>query len=245
MKCPNCGHDLEIETEKRKEFSEETRIKCLLWSDRHCCLCGKRSGTDIEIHHIDRKDDNSLENAIPLCYNCHAEISRYNDQVPMGNKYKPRELKRRRNQIYERYTQHLLSPTPFEITQVVHDNPTMPFRKLPNVGFNIQHVGNTYPLRALVKANVFLGKKNVGFVGSGYYNGDIAWHLNPLTKVYGNFTVMEECLNSEERLTIEVSITVIDIYDKSHELLPLCYSYDKKGNSWFLEPTEYEQLAKK
>lgn len=233
------------EPKKRKEFSEETRIKCLLWSDRHCCLCGKRCGTDIEMHHIERLDDNSLDNAMPLCYTCHAEISRYNDQVTMGSKYKPRELKKRREQIYERHTQHLISPTPFEITQVIRDNLEIPFRELPQVGFNIRHVGNTYPLKATVKANVFLGKKNLGLVKSGYYNGEITWHLNPLTKVYGNFGIMNECLNNEERLTIEVTVRVIDIYDRSHKLLPICYSYDRENNSWFLEPTEHKQLSNK
>ena len=94
----------------RAPFTDDTKRKCLLWSDRHCCLCGKVCGTDIEIAHIGQPEDNDIENAIPLCYDCHAKIGRYNVEHPRGNKYKPDELKARRDQIYEHYTRHLVPP---------------------------------------------------------------------------------------------------------------------------------------
>ncbi|MCK4439813.1 HNH endonuclease [Candidatus Bathyarchaeota archaeon] len=55
-----------------KDFSEDTRLKCVLWSDRYCCLCGKACGPDIEIVDIDPEGGNDLDNAIPVCYYCHA-----------------------------------------------------------------------------------------------------------------------------------------------------------------------------
>jgi hypothetical protein len=228
---------------RRKEFSDETRIKCLLWSNRQCCLCGKSCGTDIEIHHIDREDDNSLENAIPLCYNCHAKVHR---AAPMGSKYRPEELRKRRDQIYDEYTLSLVSPTPFEITQIIRDNPNIPPRQLPDVGFNISHEGNTYPLRAKIKLSIYLGDKFITLGQSGYYNGTITWHLNPLTRFYGHFSLPAECMNSNERLTIEGKVTVIDIYDREHKLLPVCYTYVRPPrNYWFFEPTEFAQLKLK
>ena len=39
-------------TPKKGDFSDDVKLKCLLWSDRHCCLCGKQCGINIEIHHI-------------------------------------------------------------------------------------------------------------------------------------------------------------------------------------------------
>ena len=57
------------------EFRDEDKVKMLLWSDRHCCLCKKACGTDIEIAHIDADSGNDMNNGIPLCYNCHAEIA--------------------------------------------------------------------------------------------------------------------------------------------------------------------------
>lgn len=182
----------------RKEFSDETRIKCLLWSNRRCCLCGKSRGTDIEIHHIDREDDAGIENAIPLCYNCHAKVHR---EAPMGSRYRPKELRKRRDQIYDEYTLSLVSPTHFEITQIVRENVGIPPRQLPDVGFNIFHLGNTYPLRAKIELRIFLGNEFVTIGPSGYYDGRITWHLNPLTRFYGHFSVPSRCVNSKERLT--------------------------------------------
>jgi len=60
-----------------KKFSEETKSKCLLWSDRHCCVCDTPCGLDIEIAHIDPKGGEDTENAIPVCYKDHAQIGRY------------------------------------------------------------------------------------------------------------------------------------------------------------------------
>ena len=50
----------------RHEFREEDKIKMLLWCDRHCCLCRKNAGPDIEIAHIDIRGGNDIENASPL-----------------------------------------------------------------------------------------------------------------------------------------------------------------------------------
>ena len=101
----------------KDDFSEEDKIKCLLWCNRHCCLCGKACGTDIEIAHIierAKENSNDIDNAIPLCYECHSEIGKYNKKHPKGNKYRPKELKARRDQIYEGQTRYLVPPIHFE-----------------------------------------------------------------------------------------------------------------------------------
>jgi hypothetical protein len=228
-------------TRRKYDFSEDTKIKSLLWSYRHCCLCEKPCGTNIEVAHIE-KGKNDLDNAIPLCYDCHSEIDKYNIENPIGNKFRPQELKTRRDQIYEKYTRHLVPPVHFEVTQIIRDNPNFQ-RELINVGFNLHHLGNSNPIRARVEARIFLGNKSLGFVGSNYYNGKITWCLNPLSKVFGNFNVPQECKESDERLTIEVVITIIDIYDREHRLLPNCFTYIRKDNGWFSEPTSFEGLS--
>jgi len=43
-----------------------------------------------------------LENCIPLCFECHGEVEAYNTEHPIGTKYTARELKRRRDDWYER-----------------------------------------------------------------------------------------------------------------------------------------------
>jgi len=51
--------------------------------------------------HIDERaqsQDDSIENAIPVCFECHAEIHSYNDKHPRGRKFKPEELRLHRDQ---------------------------------------------------------------------------------------------------------------------------------------------------
>jgi hypothetical protein len=42
--------------------------------------------------------DDSIENAIPVCFECHAEIHSYNDKHPRGRKYLPEELRSHKEQ---------------------------------------------------------------------------------------------------------------------------------------------------
>jgi hypothetical protein len=55
----------------------------------------------MELDHIDPKADNgsdTIDNAIPVCFECHAEIHAYNDKHPRGRKYRPEELKKHKEQ---------------------------------------------------------------------------------------------------------------------------------------------------
>jgi hypothetical protein len=217
-------------------FSEDVKLKCLLWSDRHCCLCEKTCGTDIEIAHIDPKEKggDNIDNAIPLCYKCHAEIGRYNREHPKGNKYRPKELKARREQIYERHTRHLVPPIHFEVTQRIGMGQER--RNFPDVGFNITHLGDSHPVKARVEARVKLGDKDLGMLG-GHYGGQKLWNLNPRHTFFGHKHIPEEAAKSDERLEIDVTITIIDEYGREHRLLPMGYVYVRDGNYWFGEPS--------
>lgn len=217
-----------------KDFTENTKLKCLLWSDRHCCLCGKACGTDIEIAHIDDERGNHIGNAIPLCYECHAKIGRYRTEHPKGNRYKPKELKVRREQIYERYTRHLVPPTDLQVTQRIGYSQSQ--RKLPDVGFNISHLGDSHPVRIRVEAVVKLGDKDLGML-NGHYGGEKLWNLNPRHIFFGHKRLPEEVVESNKRLEIDVTITIIDEYGREHQLLPMGYVYVRKGNYWFGEPS--------
>jgi hypothetical protein len=76
---------------------EELLKKC----HRRCCICHRFCGVKMETDHIDPKaasNDDSIDNAIPLCFDCHAEIHSYNDKHARGRKYTPGELRRHRDQ---------------------------------------------------------------------------------------------------------------------------------------------------
>lgn len=221
-------------------FKEKDKIKILLWCDRHCCLCGKACGSDIEIAHIDPKGGNDIDNAIPLCYDCHAKIGKYNQEHPRGAKYRPKELKKLREQTYEKHTRHLVPPLHFRITQVVRNNPLFPPRKFPSIGFNLM-IGDSPPVRAKVEVKIIRGGRNLGIIKdkTGYYSGDTEWNLKPNTIFFGNFSVPKKCANSTKDLKLEVRVTLIDQFDREHKYPPQCWTYVRKDNYWFLEPRAF------
>ena len=231
---------------KKNAFSKEVKSKCFLWSDRHCCVCGTSCGLDIEVAHIDEKAEMTQDNAIPVCYRCHADLGRYKDSHPRGNKYRFQELKKRRDQIYERYTNHLVPV----ILPVIHPTHGERGIHLPTVVFTITSVGRFIPVKARIIVKTFLGGKDLGEIGSEkpYYDGGVTWHLNPGLTFRGNFTLPKVCEESQEELQIELNITIIDPYEREHKLLPLCSTYVRKGDSndghWFLEPTSFAELKR-
>lgn len=91
-----------------KKVADNVLVKC----KRHCCLCGKYFGINIELHHIKQKADggeDTEDNCIPLCFNCHAEVRSYNTHHPKGHKYTDTELKHRRDEIYLRVQNEIIN----------------------------------------------------------------------------------------------------------------------------------------
>lgn len=84
-------------------FDKDTKARMFTRCARICCLCFKQCGTNIEAAHImaeGKGGPNTEDNGIPVCMDCHTEISHYNDKEPKGNKFTPQELKARRDQVY-------------------------------------------------------------------------------------------------------------------------------------------------
>jgi len=229
-----------------KRFSEKVKTKCLLWSNRHCCICDKECGLDIEVAHIDPKGGEVFENAIPVCYTHHAQIGRYITEHPKGNKYRIIELTKRREQIYEKYTRHLVPPLLFYIVPRMSD--PRPFAyELPRVGFVIENHGVNLRIRLKVRIRAFLGGKEINIQTDPrkpYYTEGITWNLNAGHNFFGNFSIDKKCVESKEDLILEVRVTAIDTYDRPHDLLPTCYTYVPKKKCWYTEPTSFEELSK-
>jgi len=227
--------------EMAKDFSDEIKIKALLWCNRHCCLCGKACGTDIEIAHIVPKGKGGttdIDNAIPLCYNCHSEIGKYNKEHPRGNKYRPEELRARREQIYEEQTRHLVPPISYGVTQRL---PGGSKRQFPDVGFHLSHYGDSLPVKVKVILDILLAGRSLGNPDAEYYGGGKLWHLNPRSGHMGHFKIPQEAVDRKtERLDVKASVTIIDQYGREHKLLPVGWVYMRKENDWYFEPSEPE-----
>ena len=59
----------------------------------------------MECNHIVPEADggpDTLENCIPLCFDCHAEVGSYNNKHPKGNKITPAELRAHRDRWFEK-----------------------------------------------------------------------------------------------------------------------------------------------
>lgn len=68
---------------------------------RRCCVCHRFCGIKIETDHIVPKAEggtDDIENAIAVCFECHAEIHAYNDKHPRGRKFSADELHHHKEQ---------------------------------------------------------------------------------------------------------------------------------------------------
>ena len=215
---------------RKQDFAESDKVKALLWCGRHCCLCGKAAGVGIEVAHLDPKISD-LDNAIPLCFDCHAAVGHYNRGHPRGRKYSIPELKARREQVYEQHTRHLVPPVHYFLEQKG--------RKLPDVGFHISNLGNMYPVRARVQVTLAQGSQVFSW-DSGHYSGKFLWNLNPGFGVNGHFDV-SHFLSEQVPLRARIDVTLIDIYEREHKLLPVGYVHRLgASDDWYLEPSEEE-----
>jgi len=86
-------------------FPSKVAKQALLDCARHCCICHKFCGVKIELHHIklaSEDGEDTFENCIPLCLDCHAEVLSYNPKHPKGKKYTESELRGHRDRWYEK-----------------------------------------------------------------------------------------------------------------------------------------------
>ena len=83
-----------------KDDKERAAVAC----NRSCCLCHQFKGLKLEFHHIKQKADggeDTFENCIPLCFDCHGDMGGINPRHPKGNAYSEKELRMHRDKWYE------------------------------------------------------------------------------------------------------------------------------------------------
>ncbi len=87
-------------------FALETKTRAMIACGRRCCLCHKFTGVGMECHHITphaQGGEDTYENCIPLCFDCHAEVGHYSSEHPRGTKFSPEELRGHRDHWYATY----------------------------------------------------------------------------------------------------------------------------------------------
>lgn len=86
-------------------FSQEVKIRAMVACGRCCVICHKFCGNNMEVHHIKAQADggsDEFENAIPLCFDCHAEVRQYDPKHPKGIKFTEQELIQHRDNWYKK-----------------------------------------------------------------------------------------------------------------------------------------------
>jgi len=82
-------------------FNQVDVENLLVACHRRCCVCHRYCGFRMEVDHIVPKAEggtDEYDNAIAVCFDCHAEIHHYNPAHPKGRRFRPNELKAHRDQ---------------------------------------------------------------------------------------------------------------------------------------------------
>jgi hypothetical protein len=167
----------------------------------------------------------------------------YNDKHPRGSKYKSEELKKRREQIYDKYTRQYVVPVQYIISN--HINPYDPnsgLRGYPKTTFNVTNLSDYLPiiLEITLKGKLNGKYKDLGLV-KGLYTGSKPWNLNPGRQVNGWFEIKNpdlQHLKSSDHFEVRVCMKLIDVLGREHFLLEDGYVYNhrKSPPNWYFEP---------
>jgi hypothetical protein len=152
---------------------------------------------------------------------------------PRGRRYSLKEIKARRDQVYDEQTSHLVPPVSYALTQEGY--------VLPDVGFRVRNLGDRYPAKAHITIVLAQGACRRP-VPSGHYNGEHTWNLNPRQGFGGHFGLPSDFrIDGGERIRAKVTVTITDIYDREHQLLPVGYIHGLRlGDDWYAEPSMEE-----
>ncbi len=197
---------------------------------------------NIQVAHIEPRQKVrswEVDNAIPLCFDCHQKIFSYNPKHPLGIKYTSKELKARRDEIYEKYTRHLVPEFGFQITQ---NSPPWYTRQYPSVGFIIvlSRMKQLQPVGFRVIVTAFLNHRNRGTTADRHYSGRKIWdqiqpQRNSDYMFWGNFTSPVRTVRNDQHLELRVKVTAIDKYEREH-VESRAWAYMPKANFWYPEP---------
>lgn len=82
-------------------FNQSDADRLLVACHRRCCVCHRYCGVRMEIDHIiptAEDGTDTYDNAIAVCFDCHAEIHHYNPAHPKGRRFGRDELKAHKDQ---------------------------------------------------------------------------------------------------------------------------------------------------
>jgi len=232
-----------MEKSKRIPVPEETRAKLFLWCARHCCFCGKACTTNMELHHIDEDSSNNDEdNLIPVCFDCHGELPRYNPKHPKGSKYRHLEIKKRRDQIYDLYTLPYVRQVDIKISKYFHHVKDNVERQWGDFSCTVKILSHDFPVKLRLRIEPYHNNQRLEVTLDEIYSGQALLNLNPSQIFFGHFKLPIQAENKPFLFRVEVFWSIVDILDREHKMLPFSYVWDNSNGDWWFDPrTKYNE----
>jgi hypothetical protein len=185
---------------------------------------------------------NNAENAIPVCYLCHAKLEFSRAGSPRGSRFSIAEIKERRDQIYEEKTRHLVPV----LTYGPLNDANM---KFPKVQFHLSNNDGGLQVRARCVVEIFVDGRMFG-TPTRHYAGDRLWVCNPGLTAVGWFDLSDRNrLNQRQKyrgvhpsralgrdLRLRIHVTIVDAFDREHRRFPAEWYYDWQGETWVYDP---------
>lgn len=174
-------------------FSQEVKIRAMVACGRCCVICHKFCGNNMEVHHIKAQADggsDEFENAIPLCFDCHAEVRQYDPKHPKGIKFTEQELIQHKDNWYKKIEASGAVHSTSEFLEMDRKTyyslekylPRDGFVTLRDIDFGVGHFWIEY----FEKVEVFLSLANDP--AYEYLDADLESHKINLAKAISNFT---------------------------------------------------------
>lgn len=181
----------------------------------------------MQLHHIIQEAEggaDTMDNCIPLCLDCHAEVGSYNPRHPIGKKFSPDELRKHRNLWFDFVKTHperLSSPTEGDLKPDV------------KVCVEFEHVLQTwgYPdWPAGKKSEEHLLRvwlRNDGTNAASHVDGTIgipsimSWEENPFFEALRKGTLADTSLRRSLRITNEQFFPRNGLISRPREKRPL------------------------
>ena len=201
----------------------------------------------MEFHHIDGDSSNNAEdNLIPVCFDCHGELPRYNPKHPKGSKYRDLEIKKRRDQIYDLYTLPYVRQVDIKISKYVHhvqDNTGQPReRQWGDISCTVRILSHDLPVRLRLRIEPYHDNQRLKVTLGEIYSGRALLNLNPSQIFFGHLKLPIPAEPKSFLFRVEIFWSVVDILDREHEMLPFSYVWsDPKGDWWFDPLTKYNE----
>jgi hypothetical protein len=131
-------------------FPPDVAERLLVACHRQCCICHKPAGNKMEIHHIVPKSEggeDTEENGIPLCLDCHAEVGSYNPQHPKGRRFTSSELRKHKEQWFA-----ICTTPPWHATPNPPESEALEIKGIDDSIFSALRVDDRQPATRLVGA---------------------------------------------------------------------------------------------